>query len=257
MVIVKTAPRRLDKFCSRFSAAASSPAVGARPNSTKRQGTLCCEARTVDLRPPLDSITATFGLPAVIARSYGTHIYEAATPRPERRTGIMRYCEERTAGFHPGARAAPAPAASRDGGGGCRHAVRVFAPVLTSIAPQAHHRTSFEPKNPGHSSFDRIFRNRGSRGFKSLQLHEMPWSGRWRRAQKSVGFSANPRHRAAPQTPHKDSRYEAPLRMRGAFSLRLHSINSQIASSRSRGSRRRESRHRRLTTSPTRTGSPL
>jgi hypothetical protein len=74
----------------------------------------------------------------VIARSYGTHIYEAATPRPERRTGIMRYCKERTAGFHPGARAAAA--ASRDGGGGCRHAVRVLR-GLTSIAPQAHHRT--------------------------------------------------------------------------------------------------------------------
>ena len=65
--------------------------------------------------------------------------------------------------------------------------------------------------------------------------------------------SADSRSTGDPQT----VLFEGPHFMRGAFSLGLTSVNSEITSSRSRGSHRREGRHHRLTTSPTRVGSPL
>ena len=94
-------------------------------------------------------------------------------------------------------------------------------------------------------------RNEEVAGFKSRQLHKTPWSGRFRRVRKKRCLRRSCMRRAtgAPQ----DSRLEAPRRLRGAFSLGLASINSEIASSRSRGSHRRKGQHRRLTTSPTRT----
>ena len=68
-----------------------------------------------------------------------------------------------------------------------------------------------------------------------------------------MAFSASRATRRATDVP-QDWVLKAPLFVRGAFSLGLTSTNSEIASSRSRGSHRRKGKHLRLTTSPTRTG---
>ncbi len=97
---------------------------------------------------------------------------------------------------------------------------------LTPLGPQARHRPANVCGFPWSEGFDCIFRNEGATGSNPVSSTKKPWSGRFlvdSPACPSPG-SADSRSTGDPQA----LALEAPHFMRGAFSLGLTSINSEI-----------------------------